>query len=472
MANDLIKLLYTLAILQGAKLMKSIVTSISALVLSLVVTSYAYATNGYFSHGTGIKNRALAGAGVAFPQDAMANATNPAGMAFVGNRFDVGALLFSPDRNYSSSTSMANGGGGAFTVGPESESSGDKLFLIPSFGINMMLSNNTAIGFSIYGNGGLNSTYDGGTASFDPTNMGGAGIAFPGVFGAGTAGVDLNQIFLNFSLAHKLTDNFSVGVSPILAIQSFRSNGLDTFAGFTKTFAESGGMTMPDKLSGNGQDYAFGGGLQLGLLVKNISNIIDLGASYRSKIYMQEFDEYSDLFAEEGDFDVPPTLWLGFALHPSEAVTVVFDYQRIWYEDVEAISNDVQNLFSCGVGGNFDTCLGGDDGGGFGWRNIDVFKLGVQWDYSSNDIFRLGYSHADQAIPSDQTLFNVLAPGVIEDHITAGYTRRLKGNSELNLEVMYGLKESVEGPSAFDPTQTIEIEMQQFEFGISWSKLF
>lgn len=128
----------------------------------------ANATNGYFSHGTGIKNRALAGAGVAFPQDAMAGATNPAGMAFIGNRFDIGAVLFRPERDYSAGSSLANGNGGAFTIGPGAEKSGDATFLIPSFGINYMLTERDAIGLSVYGNGGLNTTYDGGSASFDP----------------------------------------------------------------------------------------------------------------------------------------------------------------------------------------------------------------------------------------------------------------------------------------------------------------
>ena len=446
--------------------------------VNLVFITSSYATNGYFAHGTGIKNRALAGAGVAFPQDAMAGATNPAGMAFVGNRFDVGSVLFFPDREYESSGSLANGFGGAFTVGTDSETSGDKSFLIPSFGFNKMISDRTAIGFSIYGNGGLNTTYDGGTASFDPDGPGPApaGSTFPGVFGAGTAGVDLFQIFFNLSIAHKFSEDFSVGISPIFAVQGFRSNGLDAFAGFTKTFAESGGMALPDNLTGNGQDYSYGGGIQVGALIKNVGDFIDFGASYRSKIYMDEFDDYSDLFAEDGDFDVPPTMWLGFAAHLTDSLTMVFDYQRIWYEDVDAVSNDVQNLFACptaGAGGtDLESCLGGDNGGGFGWRDINVFKLGFQWQRSSKDIFRIGYSHSDQPIPSDQTLFNILAPGVIEDHITAGYTRVLNDNSEISIEVMHALKESVEGASAFDPTQTIEIEMQQFEAGISWTKKF
>ena len=133
-----------------------------SLIVLFILPVMATATNGYFTHGTGLINRSLAGAGVAFPQDAMSSATNPAGMAFVGNRFDIGAVLFRPDRGYSTGNSLANGNGGAFTIGPNTEDSDDAIFLIPSFGINYMLTENDAIGFSVYGNGGLNTSYDGG----------------------------------------------------------------------------------------------------------------------------------------------------------------------------------------------------------------------------------------------------------------------------------------------------------------------
>ena len=45
----------------------------------------AQATNGYFSIGYGAKARGLAGAVTALPQDSMAAAVNPAGIAFVGH---------------------------------------------------------------------------------------------------------------------------------------------------------------------------------------------------------------------------------------------------------------------------------------------------------------------------------------------------------------------------------------------------
>lgn len=458
--------------------MKSLPVLILIVLAFTLFSSQSFATNGYFAHGVGVKNRALAGAGVAFPQDAMASGTNPAGMAFIGNRFDIGTVLFFPDRAYSSSSSMANGFGGAFTIGPDSDTSGDRSFLIPSLGFNKMITDRTAIGLSIYGNGGLNTTYNGGSASFDPDGPGPApaGSTFPGTFGAGTAGVDLFQIFFNFSIAHKFSENVSIGVSPLLAIQGFRANGLDAFAGFTKTFAQSGGMTLPDNLSSNGQEYSFGGGVQVGALVKNINNLIDVGVSYRSKIYMDEFDDYSDLFANDGDFDIPPTLWVGFALHPTQSLTILFDFQRIWYEDIDAISNDVQNLFACptaGAGGtDIESCLGGDNGGGFGWHDVDVYKFGVQWEKSKQDIFRFGYSHSNQPIRSDQVLFNILAPGVVEDHVTVGYTRVLNDKSEISIEAMHAFHQSVEGPNPFDPTQMIRIKMNQFEVGVSWSKKF
>ena len=60
----------------------------------------ALATNGYFSHGYGTISKGMAGAGTALSQDSIAAATNPAGMAFVGNRIDGGFEVFSPRREY------------------------------------------------------------------------------------------------------------------------------------------------------------------------------------------------------------------------------------------------------------------------------------------------------------------------------------------------------------------------------------
>ncbi len=437
----------------------------------------AHATNGYFAHGTGIKNRALAGAGVAFPQDAMTSATNPAGIVFVGDRFDIGMVLVSPDRDYSASNSFANGMNGAFTIGPASQESGNEFFQIPSFGFNKMLTGQDAVGLSVYGNGGLNTSWSsgGGSASFDPDGPGPAGImTLPGVFGSGTTSSDLSQIFFNFSYAHKFSENLSVGISPIFAVQAFRNNGLSAFAGFTKTFVESGFRKMPTDLTENGQNYSYGGGIQIGLFAKNLIGNADIGVSYRSKIRMDEFDNYADLFAEDGDFDIPSTMWAGFAMDLSEGITLVFDYQKIWYDDVDSIGNNFERLFQCPAlgGSNVEACLGGEDGAGLGWNNIDVFKLGLQWQILQNAVWRFGYSYTEQPIESDQVLFNILATAVVEEHITAGMTYQTETMGEFNFEIMHALHHSQSGMNPLDPTQTVQIKMKQYEFGFSWSKNF
>ena len=59
-----------------------------------------YATNGYFSNGYSIESKALGGAGVALPQGSLDASINPAAMAFVGKRIDVGLSFFNPNREY------------------------------------------------------------------------------------------------------------------------------------------------------------------------------------------------------------------------------------------------------------------------------------------------------------------------------------------------------------------------------------
>ena len=53
----------------------------------------AFATDGYFPHGYGLKGEAMGGASTALAQDAMGGATNPASMVFSGSRLDLGLDL-------------------------------------------------------------------------------------------------------------------------------------------------------------------------------------------------------------------------------------------------------------------------------------------------------------------------------------------------------------------------------------------
>ena len=60
----------------------------------------AQATEGYFQHGYGARNKALAGAGVADTRDATAVAVNPAGLVHVEDQLNAAVSIFAPRREY------------------------------------------------------------------------------------------------------------------------------------------------------------------------------------------------------------------------------------------------------------------------------------------------------------------------------------------------------------------------------------
>ncbi len=471
--------------------------SLLAIAVSGVLASpVVNATNGYFAHGYSTKEKGLAGAGAAFSQDAMAAATNPAGMAYVGERMDIGASLFSPSRKYtvtgtppapngtpvfSGAPSTANcnfphpSGNGActppFSVNPGSVDSENELFLIPHFAFNWQLDSESTAGIAVYGNGGMNTEYEGGSATASDQTFT-INDDLPGTYGAGTAGVNLEQLFLNISFAKKMNDKHALGASLILAGQRFAAQGLENFGSFS---------VDPDNMSGNVHSTSYGAGLKIGYQGEVADNL-RVGVSYQSKISMGEFEEYKGLYAEGGDFDIPSTYTLGVSYNVADKGTIVADIQRINYSEIAAIGNPISNvsnggcldglnnyLFFGGSGAQGSTCFGGSNGAGFGWEDMTIIKIGYQFDVDGNT-YRVGYSHADSPIAESETLFNILAPAVIEDHLTAGMTMPIGGNQELNIAGMYAPSNSVKGANPFDGGQTqIEIEMSQWEVQAGWA---
>ena len=449
-------------------------TFYAAIIATTAMSPLAMATNGYFADGYGTKNKGLVGGGVAAPQDAMIAATNPAGMVFVGERMDLGLAVFSPSpRSYSASADSFSqpdgpcGGPCPFTIGgfggSQSIESDNDYFLIPHFAYNWMLNTDSSVGVTVYGNGGMNTEYQGGQAQYD--NGAGTGVTTPGTFGAGTAGVNLEQLFINASYARKFGAASSWGVSAILAYQRFEAKGLNTFQGYSLYGSD---------LSDNGTDTSYGFGVKLGIQ-SEVAPGFKLAASYQSKMDMSEFDKYRGLFAENGDFDIPETWTVGLAWNMAPKMMLTFDVQQINYSGVAAVANSITALqTNCtpGAPATGAGCLGGSDGAGFGWDDMTIYKLGFQWETSSTWTWRAGYSHGEQPIPEGEVLFNILAPAVIEDHVSFGFTNNMSPTSELNFVFTHALNNSVTGANAFNPSQNITLEMSQNEAEVSWAWKF
>lgn len=434
-----------------------------ALAASGIATS-AFATNGYFSHGNGMVAKGMGGAATAMTKDSFGGANNPATMVWVGNRYDAGVDAFSPvrdatragsDQTYSTNSTgtltddFLSGMNGSF-------GSDNELFAVPEFGYNKMMNDRMSLGVTVYGNGGMNTDYA--TASY--ASAGGAQMNL--LNGTTALGVDLMQLIVAPTVSYKVNESTSVGFSPLLGYQRFEAYGLQAFTGASSSAAH---------VTNNGVDDATGFGARVGFLTK-LNNQVSLGAAYSSKVNMSKFDKYKGLFAEQGDFDLPANWNVGATFQPNDQLTVALDFQRIEYSGVKAVANSSRAIL---VG----TALGSDNGSGFGWSDMDIVKLGVEYKYSPTMTLRAGYSHTDAPMTGADVTFNLLAPAVIEDHITLGMTYAMDKNSEFTVSYAHAFENSVSGASLFTAMSpystssgTETIKMSQDTIGVAYSKKF
>jgi long-chain fatty acid transport protein len=441
----------------------------AAVAASIMVPMSASATNGYFGIAYGANARGVAGAVTAMPQDSMAAAVNPAGMAHVGNRADLNVEVFSPIRD-------------ADSIWGHSASGADG-FIIPSFGYVRNIDDKLTAGITIYANGGMNTTYDHDVASFFGPGTPGNLYGYPNE----GLGVDLAQLIFAPTIAYKINESHTVGASLLVGYQRFKARGLQGFCGLKiatlgdNTCAATGGPGSAASNSGltnQGYDDAWGYGLRVGWQGQMSENVT-LGAAYSTKIYMDEFDKYDELFAEDGDFDIPANWSVGIAAKVTPKTTVSFDVQGIQYSDVKSIANE--GPYTANGGNVLDVVnlgpLGFDNGLGFGWDDMTVYKLGMVYEHDAHFTYRLGLSHTEQPIDKNNIAFNILAPAVVEDHITAGFTYRPTGKDDnaVTVAFMHAFhnKEKGDFPQGFGGTPGAEqasIEMYQnaVEIGYAW----
>lgn len=460
------------------RIAKRMATAVLSALFSLAICNSAFATNGYFTHGVGAESKGMAGTGIGSNagMGPIIVASNPALAVFSDEGWEAGISFFSPRRTYVASGGSA-GQGGTFSTGNGEFDSSSEWFPIPYVAKNWELANDRAITFLFYGRGGMNTDWDDPniTATFDPdTPLGPAPVTtFPGPFGAGKSGVDLMQAFLSVNFAGKASEDFAWGIGPVVALQAFEATGLGSvppfsFAPFTKTFNNGG---FPSALSDNGHDYSVGFGVSAGIWW-GLSDSVGLGFAYQSKMSMGEFDDYADLFAEAGGFDIPSSIKFGLSIKTSDTLRINFDIEHTAYGDVDSVANPMANLAACPFVGfappDVESCLGGANGGGFGWDDMTTFKIGAEWRASEDYTWRFGYSYGEQPIQSADVLFNILAPGVMEQHFTVGLTKHNQNGGDWTASLMIAPENSVSGPNMFDPFQNVELKMNQFEFEVAY----
>ena len=403
------------------------VLSIAASAVTIAATT-ARATDGNFEEGVSPADKATGGAGVAEGRDALTLGNNPAGLVDVGQQFNLDVSLFAPSRGYDATNTAS--------VAPGSHNSSYGLFGIPAIGYAQPIDGESSWGVAFYGNGGMNTDY-----KFSG-----------GPFGGGKTGVNIEQAFLAVGYAHRF-GSLSVGVAPVFAVQSFRAYGLANFSG-----ASSDALNFTNR----GDSYAVGGGLRGGVEWR-ATDAFRIGASATTPIWSTDFTKYAGLFANGGNFDIPATISAGVAYDVLPTLTLLADYKRIFYGEVASIANSSLSPAQ----------FGASNGPGFGWHDVDIVSLGIEWRATKELALRAGYSHNTDPIRSADVLLNVLAPGVVTDHISAGASYALNKTSSLDFAAVYAPENTVTGSDPRVPSgSTIKIHLSEFEATLGWTYKF
>lgn len=417
-------------------------TTLAVSVLLALGTQSAFATNGLAPTGLGQTHKGMGGAAAAYAAGPMSMATNPASASFSPDGYEVGAEVFIPNRTVTLQAPFSGTG-----TAQEADGNGDEMFLIPEAGYKRDMKGGLSVGIVAYGNGGMNTAYDTGVP-FGAGSFGGA----PGT----PTGIDLKQVFVSPTASYKINDNVAIGASANLVYQRFEADGLGAFAGFSSD---------PTSLSDRGGSKASGIGATVGIQGK-LSDKLSAGLAYRSKVNMGKFDEYQGLFPD-GTFDVPAATTAGIAYQATPQTLIAADVAKIEYSSVDATGNSPSNGLP----------FGAVNGPGFGWEDQTVYKVGVKHQLNDGLALMAGYNRGDSPIGSGVTTVNVLSPGVVEDHISLGFEKRLTPKSKITGSYIHAFEKTVEGagtlpPSGPIPMDAYDLTMEQDVVGIGYSVEF
>ena len=365
----------------------------------------AYATEGYFLGGYGATQSSLAGAGVANSTDAMSQTLNPAGIVDVDRQFTIGVSAFAPSRGYDASNTgfVASG----------SHSSSIPLFLIPNMAYSQPIDGSSAWGVAVFGNGGMNTDYRN-VANAAPGCLG--PMPGQGVFCGGKAGVNLSQAFVQATYARSF-GSFSLGISPVVAMQVFSAEGVAAFAG---------NSASPADMTNNGADMSEGFGLRAGAEWRATPSF-RIGLAGATPTYMTKFSKYQGLFANQGSFDIPGYVTAGVAFDVAPAFTLMADYKHIFYSGVPAVGDSSQ----------IQAPFGSTGGPGFGWRDVDAIALGAEWRATPKFTLRAGAEFNTNPVTSSNVTLNILAPGVTTSQFGGGMSYRASANSSFDASAYY-----------------------------------
>ena len=399
----------------------------------------ARAQFGITQSGAGPINRSMAGASTAAPLDASgALYWNPATISGLPqSELEFGSeILYAPTRL----SSQIPG------VGAGSDRGDDGVFIVPSVGLVYKPEcSQWTFGMGLVSAAGFGTNYP-------------ASQTNPLLTPQPPLGVGLGSVYSNFQLlqlvptaSFQMTKHLSVGFAPTVDLANLS--------------ADPGVLVAPNP---NGAfpslthtHTTWGAGFQAGAYYTTDAGW-NFGASFKSPQWFEPFRYYTadSLGRPETlklHFDYPMIVSVGTAYTGMERWTFAGDLRFIDYHNTNS----------------FQTTGFGPNGAvqGLGFDSVFVVAVGAQYQVNDALSVRLGYSYNTNAIPNENTAFNVASPVILQYTLYAGSTYQVTPAFGLSLAYAHAFDNSITGPisSPFGPipgsSVTSQVSADTFMFG-------
>ncbi|RKE38603.1 long-chain fatty acid transport protein [Paraburkholderia sp. BL23I1N1] len=361
-----------------------------ALMISAGMANVCFASTGIYATGYGTREQGMGGVGIATGESALAPAENPAGIAFSGDRLDIGGGLF-----------FIHGGAQDNGVSYNAKTG---ITPMPEFGYVKSLSPSLVFGVASWASG--------------------ASMSYRAPYGGipGNSNTYSQGVFVH--IAPTIAYRFGAEKNHALAL---------SFVGALSTI-DVEGIQGQTGLPNQGRNWTPGYGFKIGWMSQFTSQL-SIGAFYASKVQYMPWHKYDHIFADGGRFEEPEQYGVGIAFRPTPKWLLGFDWIRFNYAKTHVLGNPV----------NFSVPLGDINGCGFGFANTNAYRFGVQYELTDRITVRGGLEMTDQIVTPDSTGFTFLAPTTLRRTYTVGATYRIGKQSELSFAYAISPRVQVNG---------------------------
>ena len=440
-------------------------------VFAALAAAPAGAGNGHMLHGFGPVNSSLAGAGAGlWIEPAGALMFNPALLASCeGSQVTFATEFFEDDitievvLNETGANTLGRTAGEVGITDPPNE-----IGVLPTFGWGMHKPGSKwSYGFGLVAVAGFRTDY--------PEDFDSILFAKPSSGGFGRIFTDYRVTRIPFALAYQATEKLALGVSlnaflGQLAIAPLPFLVYDLGDNNVRYYAEGANLVTETSFA-----------VQAGFLY-TASPKLSFGGSYLSE---QDYDPYTwvSTFASpdqtnfgenrplDYDLDGPWNATLGVGYKPNAKTDVAFDVMYIEYDGVSGFGSpggivfDPSDPVQAVLGGNVFP---------FGWRNVWIYKAGVQYQASSKWTLRAGFNYSDSPIRDEVVLSATGAPAIFSEHYAAGVGYQATPQLRFDASFYVVPRKSATGPypDLFNQrlgTQTTTNGLTGALFGFNWS---